>query len=63
MLLKGVSYRAVYQYDAQDDDEVGFEEGDVIVDAELVGEGWMMATVERTGQRGMLPSNYVERIV
>jgi hypothetical protein len=55
-------YRAVYSYEAQDEDEVGFEEGDLIVDAEFVAEGWMMGTVKRTGLRGMLPSNYVDTV-
>lgn len=50
----------MYSYEAQDEDEVGFNEGDLIVDTEAIAEGWMMGTVEKTGQRGMLPSNYVE---
>ena len=42
--------------------QVGFREGDVIVDPEPIDEGWMMGTVKSTGLRGMLPSNYVERV-
>jgi hypothetical protein len=52
----------VYSYEAQDEDEVGFEEGDLILDAEFVAEGWMTGTVKKTGRRGMMPSNYVEAI-
>jgi hypothetical protein len=55
-------YKALYSYDAEDADEVSFEEGDIIVDGEAIDEGWMNGTVERTGKRGMLPSNYVEQI-
>lgn len=50
----------MYDYEAQDDDEVSFLEGDAIVNAQRIDDGWMFGTVERTGQTGMLPSNYVE---
>lgn len=35
--------------------------GDVITNATVIDDGWMEGLVERTGQFGMLPSNYVER--
>ena len=60
--MQGPVYQAVYDYDAQDDDEVGFRENDIIVNVEPIDEGWMFGTIERTGMRGMLPANYVERI-
>jgi hypothetical protein len=52
----------MYDYEAQDDDEVGFHENDLIVDVEPIDEGWMFGTVQQTGKRGMLPANYVERV-
>ena len=52
----------MYDYAAADDDEVGFMEGDIIVNVEVIDEGWMTGTVERTGHHGMLPANYVERV-
>ena len=55
-------YVAVYDYEAQDEDEVGFHEDDRLVDCEIIDEGWMYGTVVRTGKRGMLPSNYVEQV-
>ncbi|KAM6967074.1 LIM and SH3 domain protein 1 isoform 2-T2 [Tautogolabrus adspersus] len=55
-------YRAVYDYAAADEDEVSFVDGDVIVDVQQIDEGWMYGRVERTGQQGMLPANYVEAI-
>ncbi|XP_003385285.1 PREDICTED: LIM and SH3 domain protein 1-like [Amphimedon queenslandica] len=58
----GPRWTAVYDYAAADDDEVSFQEGDHIIDAEVIDDGWMEGTVERTGQRGMLPSNYVEKV-
>ncbi|XP_069121570.1 LIM and SH3 domain protein F42H10.3-like isoform X14 [Argopecten irradians] len=56
-----VKYKAMYDYTAADDDEVSFREDDYIVNCEIIDAGWMEGTVERTGQRGMLPSNYVEK--
>lgn len=53
-------YRAVYDYTAADEDEVSFQDGDLIVDVQQIDEGWMYGRVERTGQQGMLPANYVE---
>ncbi|XP_029912893.1 LIM and SH3 domain protein 1 isoform X2 [Myripristis murdjan] len=58
----GKRYRAVYDYSAADEDEVSFVDGDVIVDVQQIDEGWMYGRVERTGQQGMLPANYVEAI-
>jgi len=58
----GPVYQAMYDYDAQDEDEIGFRENDLIVDCQPIDEGWMFGTVKRTGKRGMLPANYVERI-
>ncbi|XP_033944309.1 LIM and SH3 domain protein 1 [Pseudochaenichthys georgianus] len=56
----GKRYRAVYDYAAADEDEVSFVDGDVIIDVQTIDEGWMYGRVERTGQQGMLPANYVE---
>lgn len=53
-------YRALYDYVAQDHDEVSFRDGDVIINAQPIDEGWMYGTVQRTGKSGMLPANYVE---
>ncbi|TGZ64722.1 hypothetical protein CRM22_006237 [Opisthorchis felineus] len=55
-------YRAMYDYEAREDDEVTFIEGDIILNGDPITEGWMYGTVQRTGQFGMLPSNYVEPI-
>ncbi|VDO10593.1 unnamed protein product [Rodentolepis nana] len=52
-------FQAVYNYEAAEDDEVSFIEGDEILHGEPIDEGWMFGTVRRTGQFGMLPSNYV----
>ncbi|KAG6795402.1 lim and sh3 domain protein lasp-like protein [Apis mellifera caucasica] len=56
----GRVYRAMYDYEAQDLDEVSFCDGDLIVNCTAIDEGWMTGLVQRTGRQGMLPANYVE---
>ena len=58
-IQQGPYYIAQFDYTAVDSDEVSFQGGKIIINAELVAEGWMTGTVERTGHSGMLPSNYV----
>lgn len=58
----GKRYRAVYDYSAADEDEVSFQDGDTIINVQQIDDGWMYGTVERTGDTGMLPANYVEAI-
>ncbi|KAI4881786.1 hypothetical protein NFI96_011480 [Prochilodus magdalenae] len=53
-------YRALYDYAAQDLDEVSFQDGDVLINVQPVDEGWMYGTVQRTQKSGMIPANYVE---
>ena len=55
-------YRAIYDYEKADSDEISLKEGDIITNAEIVGEGWMQGMNIRAGEQGMLPSNYVEKI-
>uniref|UniRef100_A0A8C5MS65 Nebulette n=1 Tax=Leptobrachium leishanense TaxID=445787 RepID=A0A8C5MS65_9ANUR len=54
------TFRAMYDYSAQDEDEVSFRDGDYIVNVQSIDEGWMYGTVQRTGKAGMLPANYIE---
>lgn len=58
----GPVYVAMYDYDAQDDDEVSFLENDRIIGTEQIDEGWIIGTIQRTNVRGMIPANYVERV-
>uniref|UniRef100_G3NH50 LIM and SH3 domain protein 1 n=1 Tax=Gasterosteus aculeatus aculeatus TaxID=481459 RepID=G3NH50_GASAC len=55
-------YQAVYSYVAADADEVSLQEGDLLSDVERIDEGWMFGCNQRTGQRGMLPANYVRPV-
>lgn len=58
----GRVYRAMYDYEAQDDDEVSFLDGDFIINVRSIDGGWMTGEVQRTGQVGMLPANYVQMV-
>jgi len=53
-------FRALFSYDATDDDELTFLEGDFILNGKIIAEGWMQGTHEKSGKSGLLPSNYVE---
>ncbi|XP_078519883.1 nebulette isoform X11 [Lissotriton helveticus] len=56
------TYRAMYDYSAQDEDEVSFRDGDYIINVQPIDDGWMYGTVQRTGKAGMLPANYIELV-
>jgi hypothetical protein len=38
-----------------------FEAGDIIVDAQLVAEGWLYGVNQRTGKAGLVPEPYTTR--
>jgi len=55
-------YRAMYDYVANDVDEVSFYENDLLVDCVNVDRNWLIGKVARSGQTGMLPANYVTEL-
>ncbi|CAN9508738.1 unnamed protein product [Ophioblennius macclurei] len=55
----GRRYRALYGYAAAEADEVSLQEGDLVCEVEAVDEGWVFGCNQRTGQRGLLPANYI----
>ena len=49
----GALYRALYDYDAADEDEVSFVEEDTITNVQQVDDGWVIGVVERTGDKSV----------
>ncbi|KAJ2711705.1 actin binding protein [Coemansia spiralis] len=54
--------RAVYDYDAQDEDELAFKEGEVIYSINQLDPGWWSGESEDGLRQGVFPSNFVEMI-
>ncbi|KAI8091729.1 hypothetical protein BDF21DRAFT_148064 [Thamnidium elegans] len=55
--------RAIFDCSADDQGEISFKQGDVLVDVEKSSEdGWFFGRIENTTERGLFPYNYVERI-
>ncbi|XP_065574450.1 uncharacterized protein LOC136036255 isoform X3 [Artemia franciscana] len=57
-----VTYRAMYAYKPQNDDELELLEGDIVSVIEKCDDGWYVGTSQRSGHFGTFPGNYVERL-
>lgn len=55
----GTSAIAQYDYEKDEDNEVAFEEGDLIVEIEFVDDEWWSGKNSRTGEAGLFPGSYV----
>lgn len=56
------SYRALYNYKPQNEDELELREGDTVYVMEKCDDGWYVGSSQRTGYFGTFPGNYVERL-
>ena len=56
----GKTAKAMYDYQAEDDNEISFDPGDIITNVEEIDDGWWVG--DCNGQHGMFPSNYVELV-
>jgi len=56
------TYRAIYAYQAQEADELTFEEGDLLYLIKEGEDGWLVGTKAGAAKEGLFPSNYVEKV-
>ncbi|CAD1811358.1 Cofilin/tropomyosin-type actin-binding family protein [Candida parapsilosis] len=54
-----VTATAEYDYEKDEDNEIGFEEGDLIIEIDFVDEDWWSGKHSKTGEVGLFPANYV----
>ncbi|QLQ81274.1 hypothetical protein HG537_0F00350 [Torulaspora globosa] len=50
---------AEYDYEAAEDNELTFNENDKIINIDFVDEDWWLGELEKNGEKGLFPSNYV----
>lgn len=51
---------ALYDYSAEEDNEISFAEGDTITQIEFVSEDWWQGLAANGKTMGLFPANYVE---
>ncbi|XP_069483494.1 E3 ubiquitin-protein ligase TRIM39-like isoform X2 [Ambystoma mexicanum] len=56
----GFSAKAIYDYEAEDTDDLPIYVGDIITNIEMLDEGWWFGTCNEN--TGIFPANYVERL-
>lgn len=57
---EGKTAVAEYDYEKDEDNEIAFEEGDLIVEINMVEEDWWSGKNSKTGETGLFPANYVK---
>ncbi|XP_037084312.1 uncharacterized protein LOC119104700 [Pollicipes pollicipes] len=57
-----LTYRVLFPYDHQNEDELDLEEGDLIHVLEQCPDGWYVGTNLRTGMFGTFPGNYTQKM-
>lgn len=57
----GLKARAEYDYEAQEDNEISFVEGEILHDIEKIDPDWWYVKNSK-GHQGLVPSNYLELI-
>lgn len=55
---QGICAVALWDYQAEEEDEISFDPGETITQIEMIDEGWWKGTCR--GHSGIFPANYVE---
>lgn len=53
-------FKALYDFESENSQELDFSEGDIIQVEEQIDENWLSGTIN--GKTGMFPTNYVEKM-
>ncbi|KAJ1890936.1 actin binding protein [Kickxella alabastrina] len=59
---RGQRARAVYDYEAEAEDELPFKEGEILYNVDQLDPGWWAAETEDGSRQGVFPANFVELI-
>ncbi|KAJ1944336.1 actin binding protein [Kickxella alabastrina] len=59
---RGQRARAVYDYEAEAEDELPFKEGEILYNVDQLDPGWWAAETEDGLRQGVFPANFVELI-
>ncbi|KAJ2720817.1 actin binding protein [Coemansia sp. Benny D115] len=59
---RGPRARAVYDYEAEAEDELAFKDGEIIYNVEQLDPGWWAGESEDGTRQGVFPANFVEMI-
>jgi hypothetical protein len=54
-------YKAVYDFDAVENNELSFKEGDIILVSKKMND-WWIGQLENGGKKGLVPSTYLQPI-
>ncbi|KAF8941904.1 Increased rDNA silencing protein [Haplosporangium gracile] len=62
-MVQALQAKAIFDCNGDEESELTFLEGDILIDVRETSEdGWLHGRLERTGEEGLFPDNYVELI-
>eukprot|EP00944_MAST-04C_sp_MAST-4C-sp1_P012146 g12146.t1 len=57
-----IKYKAIYHFQAENDDELTFLENDIIILEETLDEEWARGKIQDSENTGIFPLNFVEKL-